>query len=34
MNSSNPSRETQPEYVFIVAKIFAGIAFFGCLILI
>jgi hypothetical protein len=33
MNSSNPSREMRPEYVFIVAKVFAGFAFFGCLIL-
>jgi hypothetical protein len=33
MNSSNPLRETRPEYVFIVAKVVAGFAFFGCLVL-
>jgi hypothetical protein len=32
MHASHSSRRTRPEYVFIVAKIFAGFAFFGSLI--
>jgi hypothetical protein len=32
MHSIHPSRRTRPEYAFIIAKIFAGFAFFGSLI--
>jgi hypothetical protein len=32
MYSFHSSRRTRPEYAFIVAKIFAGFAFFGSLI--
>jgi len=32
MQAPHSSRRTRPEYAFIVAKIFAGFAFFGSLI--
>jgi hypothetical protein len=32
MDSFHASRRTRPEYAFIIAKIFAGFAFFGGLI--
>jgi hypothetical protein len=32
MHAPHSSRRTRPEYAFIVAKIFAGFAFFGSLI--